>query len=196
MPLAAVTGLLQRVQSHHGPEQGGYVSPGTVLRCDGGSPGNSKESATFASVPFLKADKFVVFNEKMLREKRSHPSRPLYHAVSNFGGRTQRDREQVYSKYDGRLKKHVLWVNHVWILTMNSGTFLLNLSMPAFLMESPAILTYGDLSETDLCGHTMTLVKDDGSREYNQLSVGLKLPDSRLVTVTVHPDMTYFVSIP
>jgi hypothetical protein len=123
LPLAAVSGLLQRVQAQHNALQGTYVSAGTVLRCDGGSRGNTKESAVFASVPFLKTDKLVVFTDKMLREKASHPARPLYQAMSNFGGYGQRDRDQLFLKYDGRREKKAIWVHHVWIMLVGSGTW-------------------------------------------------------------------------
>ena len=121
LPLAAVSGLLQRAQSQHGLLQGNYIAPGTVLRCDGGHRGNIKESATFMSVPYLKPDKLVVFNERMLRDKPSHPSRPLHQALSTFGGHSQQDREQMFLKYDGRREKKVIWVNHVWIMLVGSG---------------------------------------------------------------------------
>ena len=129
-PLAAISGVLQRIQSLHGPIHGRYVSPETHLRCDGGSQGNAKESAIFLSMPYLKPDKLVIFTEKMLRDMASHPSRPLYQAMSSFGNSTQRDKDQVFLKHDGRRSRKALWVNHVWVLIMGSGTILRELPAP------------------------------------------------------------------
>lgn len=194
LPLAALSGLLQRVQAQHGPLQGGSVNAGTVLRCDGGARGNGKESAVFISVPYLKASKLVVFTEKMLREKSSHPSRPLHQALSMFGGQTERDRDQLFLKYDGRRDRHVLWVNHVWAVMMGSGSLGPSPSDETMLTLLVAFLTYGDITEDDLCGNLMALIKDDASRASGGLSVEFQLPGGGVITFPVNPTTTYFVS--
>jgi hypothetical protein len=115
--LASVSGLLHRIQEHHGPGNERYVTPGTLLRCDGGTLGNPRETAIFMAVPFLKLDKLMA-----ARKSITDPNRPLYQALSSFEGMPERDKNQLFLKNDGRRDRRVIWVKHVWVMIVGKGT--------------------------------------------------------------------------
>jgi hypothetical protein len=62
------------------------------------------------------------------------------------------------------------------------------------ITDVSAFLTYGDLTEADLCGTLISLVKDDVSRASGGLTVEFQLPNGTMITIPVNQTTTYFVS--
>lgn len=99
-----------------------FVQPGTVLRCDVDSDGNTVASAIFASIPQVQVDSFIRTRSTKFRKGICTP-RKLHEVFNPYDASSERDQNQLFRKKEGAATDEILWICETWLLIVDSGTF-------------------------------------------------------------------------
>lgn len=115
--------LLEQVQAKHQKQlfDGYLIEPGTVLRCDGNSPGDAEvmqPSATFMCFPYLSVDmrKRTVHPPVL-----GHPTRSILQTLYPYESTAFREEPPSFCSDQPAASDRVLYVPQCWIVILNSG---------------------------------------------------------------------------
>jgi hypothetical protein len=95
-------------------DEGWYIKPGTVLRCDMEHEEELGVSAIFVSVPNSHPGSSAKFSTTKFEQR-------LCEAFCPFVASPDQDKNQQFRKHEGAKLDQVLWVRQTWILVSRSG---------------------------------------------------------------------------
>jgi hypothetical protein len=119
--------LLKDIQeaSQYNSAYGSYITPGTVLRCDGtdrGNPGKPDASATFISYPYFDVGKGGPAD--VPKDRSFHFARGLFQHFYPNEVALDRDGDQLFRKFRQAKHDQYLRVPQLWVLILNSKTII------------------------------------------------------------------------
>ncbi|RYC54211.1 hypothetical protein CHU98_g11998 [Xylaria longipes] len=161
-----------------GSNQGYYIEPGTVLRCDvryDQEPARGRKSVFFCSVPYLQLAKRGEHNGNLNEKsnKRIHPARTLMESLYDYDLLDDRDGRQAILQCSPPEQGSILYIPQIWYL----------------LCGSDVLISCSQLPRTEICGDLIQ-IRAESSRsliavvtdlDNNQFSVALKTSDSFLI---------------
>ncbi|KAH6889141.1 hypothetical protein B0T10DRAFT_47532 [Thelonectria olida] len=160
-------------------ESGGYMEPGSVLRCIG-RYSNAHDAQTRPEtepVVFMSSPHLILHptsNKANTRDEGCRP-RSLLHSHYGYDVGIERESGQVIRKMSkNRSKKDILHISQLWCLLIGTGI----------------LITFSDQSIQDQCGNTIAIdPRTSGNRE--PLTIRLVDEDSRQYNLAIEPDYNY-----